>query len=146
MVLADVDEQRLHAAATELAGFGLPVDVAVCDITDRGSVDDLIARADADGDLRAVVHTAGVSPQMGSPERILRINAVGTLNITEASLAVARPSFALVNVASIAGYLYPKFLLPKRIYRLALTDSTRFAHKLAATGNRGPKGSRPGSA
>jgi NAD(P)-dependent dehydrogenase (short-subunit alcohol dehydrogenase family) len=133
VVIADVDQQRLDAAVAELTGLGIDAEATVCDITDRASVDALIARGNESGELRAVVHTAGVSPLMGSPELIIRINALGTINITEAALAMATEGFALVNVASIAGHMTPKFLLPTRTYRLALTDAQRFTAKLSKT-------------
>ncbi|MCM3882319.1 SDR family oxidoreductase [Frankia sp. R82] len=147
VVLADLDQQRLDAAVAELAQLGFDADGVVCDITDRSSVDALFARAQAGGELRAVVHAAGVSPQMGSPEFIVRINAVGTIHLTEAALAVASPGFALVNVASLAGHTLPKLLVPTRAYRLALTgDTTRLVSKLTAAAKRGPKSQRAGLA
>jgi NAD(P)-dependent dehydrogenase (short-subunit alcohol dehydrogenase family) len=137
IVIADVDQQRLDAAVAELTGLGIDAEARVCDITDRASVDSLIARANESGKLRAVVHTAGVSPLMGSPDLIVRVNALGTVNIAEAALAVATPGFALVNVASIAGHMLPSFLVPKRTFRLALTDAARFAGKLSRSARKG---------
>lgn len=146
VVIADVNQERLDAAVAELGALGITAEAVVCDITDRTSVDALVARANATGELRAVVHTAGVSPLMGKPELIVRINALGTINVTEASLAVATAGFALVNLASIAGHLVPGVLLPKRTFRLALTDSQRFVQKLTASVNRGKQAGRAGTA
>jgi NAD(P)-dependent dehydrogenase (short-subunit alcohol dehydrogenase family) len=146
VVIADLDERRLDAAAAGLEGLGIEAEAKVCDITDRASVDSLIAHANEHGGLRAVIHTAGVSPLMGSPELIIRINALGTVNITEASLAAATPGFALVNVASIAGHLYPKIMLPRRTFRLALTDAVRFTAKLTQSAKRGSEARRSGNA
>ncbi|ONH23070.1 oxidoreductase [Pseudofrankia asymbiotica] len=146
VVISDVNQQRLDEAVTELAALGIDADAVPCDITDRSSVDALLARASEPGPVTAVVHTAGVSPQMGSAETIMRINALGTVHVTEASLAVADEGFALVNVASIAGHMLPGFLIPRRAYRLALTDLEKFARKMTAAASRGPKAMRPGSA
>lgn len=74
------------------------------------------------------MHAAGVSPQMGSARKIMEINALGTVHITEAFHGIAAEGLALVHVASIAGHMMPRFLAPKRTYALASTDVDRFAH------------------
>ncbi len=98
------------------------------------------------GTVRAVVHSAGVSPQMGNAEQIIRINALGTVNVTQAALAIAGEGFALVNVASIAGHMTPKLLTPTRSFRLALTDLPRFVRKLTSAAKLTPKSMHSGSA
>jgi NAD(P)-dependent dehydrogenase (short-subunit alcohol dehydrogenase family) len=146
VVLADVDQGRLDAAVAELAALGITAEAVVSDITDRASVDAVVLAANRTGELRAVVHTAGVSPQMGGPEFIARINALGTINVAEAALAVATEGFALVNVASIAGHTAPGILVSKRRNRLARTDPARLVRKLAAAANLAPKALRSGIA
>ncbi|WP_067899547.1 SDR family oxidoreductase [Nocardia vaccinii] len=146
VIIADVDKQRLDAAVADLNGSGIEAEAVVCDITNRASVEDLFVMAGELGTVRAVVHTAGASPQMGSAEKIVRINAVGTVLVVEAALALASEGFALVNVASIAGHMTPRILVPKRTYKLALTDAERFERGLTAAANRGPKAARPGAA
>ncbi|MBL7499025.1 SDR family oxidoreductase [Frankia sp. CNm7] len=146
VIISDVNQERLDEAVTELKTLDVDADGVRCDITDRQSVDALFARAGEAGEVAAVVHTAGVSPQMGSAETIVRINALGTVHVTEAALAIADAGFALVNVASIAGHMVPGFIVPKRAYRLALTDHATFTRKLTAAASRGPASMRPGSA
>lgn len=146
IVLADLNQSRLDTAVAELTTLGIEAEAAVCDITDRAAVNALVARANAQGTLRAVVHTAGVSPMMGSPEFIVRINALGTVNIVNAALDVATEGFAVVNVASLAAHTAPKILISKRTNRLAFTDPERLVTKLAAAASRSPKGLRSGLA
>ncbi len=146
LVIADVNAERLDAAVTELAATGADVVAVPTDITDRASVAALFAAAADGGTVRAVVHTAGLSPQMGSPEAIIAVNALGTVLVTEAALRAARDGFALVSVASIAGHMTPGFLLPRRSYRFALTDPERLTARLVAAANRGPARMRTGSA
>ncbi|MEU4770121.1 SDR family oxidoreductase [Actinosynnema sp. NPDC023794] len=82
IVLADLDRTRLDDAARELAMAGVEALGVVCDITDKASVEQLFQRAESEGShVRAVVHAAGISPHMGTAERIARINATGTVNI-----------------------------------------------------------------
>ncbi|WP_199725722.1 SDR family NAD(P)-dependent oxidoreductase [Nocardiopsis sp. Huas11] len=120
IVLADLDRARLDDAVSELATSGVEAIGVVCDITDQASVERLFQRAESEeSHVRAVVHAAGVSPHMGTAERIARINATGTVNIARAFLARAADGDALVNVASTAGHSLPKPLIPLRAFRLA---------------------------
>ncbi|MCO1574291.1 SDR family oxidoreductase [Crossiella sp. SN42] len=120
IVLADLDQTRLDDAVRELTTAGVDASGVVCDITDKASVEQLFQRAEAAGSrVRAVVHAAGISPHMGSAERIARINATGTVHIARAFLARAADGDALVNVASTAGHSIPQFLARLRAFRLA---------------------------
>lgn len=89
-------------------------------MTDRESVRQLIEQAQALGTITSVIHTAGVSPSMGSAEMVLRINALGTINISSAFCEIADSGAALVNVASVAGHQLPSLLAPRRRYRRAM--------------------------
>jgi len=120
IVLADLDRTRLDDAVRELTTAGVDTGGVVCDITDKASVEQLFQSAEAAGNhVRAVVHAAGISPHMGTAERIARINATGTVNIARAFLSRAANGDALVNVASTAGHSIPTILVPFRAFRLA---------------------------
>lgn len=127
IVLADLDQGRIDTAVAELAALDIDATGFVCDITDRSSVDTLFASAEDGGHhVRAVVHTAGISPQMGAPGKIARINGIGTVNVAQAFLSRAAEGDALVNVASTAGHGLPKVLIPFRKFPLAQTDPAAF--------------------
>src|SRR5690606_19954510 len=146
VVLSDVVETKLEQAAQTLREQGIDVTPIRCDITDRGAVESLFEQAATLGRIGSVVHAAGVSPQMGAADFIVRINAVGTVHITQAALQVATPGFALVNVASIAGHLLPRVALPQRVFKRALTDVEGFEEKLIGAASRLPKAMRAGQA
>lgn len=127
VVLADLGQERIDAAIAELASLGIEAIGEVTDITDRAAIDRLLDVAAAgDHHVRAVVHTAGISPQMGSAEKVAHINASGTVNIARAFLARATEGDVLVNVASFAGHGLPGVLVPQRAFLLAETDPARF--------------------
>ena len=146
VLLADLEQDRLDAAVAHLADRGVEAASAVCDITDRGSVEAAFGRARELGQLRAVVHTAGVSPLMGDAGHIVRINALGTVHVTEAALAGAVPGSALVNVSSIAGHLLPSALRPVPVFRRALGDPDRLVSGLTRIAALAPGGNGPGAA
>ena len=127
IVLADLDQGHLDDAVAALTKLGVEAAAYVCDITDRASVDQLFDSAAAGGHhVRAVVHTAGISPQMGAPGKVARINAIGTVNVDQAFLARVLEGDAIVNVASVAGHGLPKFLTPSRSFPLAETNPEAF--------------------
>lgn len=130
VVIGDVNRERLQAAKGSLEASGVSTDSAVCDITDRESVDQMMSIATSAGRVSSVVHTAGISPQMGDPAKILRINALGTVNVTDASYVIAEEGFALVNVASMAAYMFPHWLAPARAYRYATSNPDVFLRKV----------------
>lgn len=144
VVIADLGADRLEAAVDELSADGVSVIARECDVTSRVAVDELFATAVDAGRPRCVVHAAGISPQMAAAEPIIRVNALGTVHIGNASLAVASDGFALVNVASFAAHTSPGFLQPRRTFGRWSTDPegmvaklTRLATRLPATAQSG---------
>lgn len=146
VVVADLEREPLDAAVSELRDAGVDATGVVCDVADRATVANLFARAGQVGRVGAVVHSAGVSPRMGSPEMILRVNALGTVHVTESAFGVAEDGFALVNVASMAGHLLPRLLEPTRAYKLALTDPEAGVARMVSAARRGPRSLHTGSA
>lgn len=132
IVLADLNQGRIDQAVSDLAELDIDATGFVCDITDRPSVNRLFEDAEKGGHhVRSVVHTAGISPQMGTPDRIARINGLGTVNIAQAFLERAGEGDCLVNVASTAGHGLPKLLIPFRGFPLAQTDPAAFERLIA---------------
>lgn len=129
VLICDVRQDRLDAAMASLRDEGVSCDAARCDITERASVDALLQQAAQLGRITSVVHTAGLSPQMAAPEAIMKVNALGTVNVVAACLPHASEGFALVNVASMAAYMMPSLLCPTRAYPLALTDADKFLRR-----------------
>lgn len=146
VLVVDVDEPRLDRASARLAALGLRHDTLRCDITDRSAVGEAAARAQRLGTVATVVHTAGLSPHMGDAASIIRVNALGTVHVTEAFLPLAHPGLSIVNVASSAGHLPGPFPVPHRAYRLARTDPDRFVERLVARCHLVPERLRPGIA
>jgi NAD(P)-dependent dehydrogenase (short-subunit alcohol dehydrogenase family) len=143
VLICDVSQDRLDAAQRELGAAGINCAATICDITDRESVGQLVEQAQQLGTVTSVVHTAGVSPSMGSADMILRINAVGTVLINSAFYNIASEGMALVNVASVAGHQLPAIVSPKRRYKRSLSDTERFHTELLAICNLMPPAMRP---
>jgi NAD(P)-dependent dehydrogenase (short-subunit alcohol dehydrogenase family) len=66
LVLADFDEAKLGGVAREFEGDGFTVTGQRVDVSDRASVDALVDEVRGLGQLRTLVHTAGLSPTQAS--------------------------------------------------------------------------------
>jgi NAD(P)-dependent dehydrogenase (short-subunit alcohol dehydrogenase family) len=146
VVLADVRQDRLDAAAVTLKGLGIDATVVNCDVTDRDAVTDLFAVANDLGTLASAIHTVGVSPSMGPADYVMRTNAVGTVNVNEAFHATAGEGAVIVNVASMAAHLIPAEFVPAEHFPLALNDSDSFFSAMVAACDGIPEDARSGFA
>lgn len=109
LLLADVSEERLQTAVEELAAEGITdVSSQVVDITNEQQVEALAAAAASLGELGAIVHTAGLSPTMGSGRRVMEVNMVGTGLILKAFLPLAIPGSVAVCISSMSAYMTPR--------------------------------------
>jgi NAD(P)-dependent dehydrogenase (short-subunit alcohol dehydrogenase family) len=104
LLLTDVDASALDQVVDVLRDEGLAASALVCDITAPSDVAALAERARAIGSLRALVHTAGLSPMMGDGRKVLSVDLVGTARLLESFLPMVRAGTAVVCISSIAGY------------------------------------------
>lgn len=104
LVLADLRAPQLAEAREELDATGHQAQTIECDVTSPGDVAGLAAAVAELGGLRALVHTAGVSPKMAEGRRVLEVDLVGTARVLEACVPLALPGSAAVCIGSIAGY------------------------------------------
>ncbi|WP_081665189.1 SDR family oxidoreductase [Mycobacterium sp. UM_CSW] len=146
LVLCDVRQDRLNAAAATLEGLGMTPTAVNCDVTDRGAVDALLDTATNLGTLASVIHTAGVSPSMGAADYVMRTNAVGTLNVNEAFYANAGEGAVIVNVASMAAHVLPAEIVPAQKFPLALEDPEAFMGAMLTACDIAPEDVRSGIA
>ena len=114
---------KLESALQELTALGIEAEAYPCDASDRESVKKLAAYAAAQGNVKTVVHAAGVSPHMAGGEKIFTINAIGTINIDEELGAVMQSGGVILNVASMSAYMLPNASQMVPLYKLGLTSS-----------------------
>lgn len=67
---------------------------------------------------------------MAPPEKILRVNALGTVYVNEEFSARMKEGGVIVDIASNSAYILPKFLIREKTYRLADTDENAFLKKI----------------
>jgi NAD(P)-dependent dehydrogenase (short-subunit alcohol dehydrogenase family) len=107
VLLADLRQDHADAAAKTLSDAGFEATATTVDVSDRASVEALIAKARGMGDLHGLVHAAGVSPSQASPETILKVDLYGTALVLEAFGEVIAESGAGVVIASQSGHRLP---------------------------------------
>ena len=136
-MLAGVRRQESMAVVAEHCD-GLDVEPVRLDVTDQTSIDDLVARALADGGIDVLVNNAGIGA-IGSfeetPEEVYRAvfdtNVFGVIAMMRAVLPPMRAAGGgtIVNVGSIVGRVAPPFQpyysATKHAVE-ALTDSVHF--------------------
>ena len=107
ILLADLNEDTLDAAAHVLEDFGYAVNTQRVDIASRASVHALADKAAQLGPVVQVVNTAGLSPVQASPEAILAVDLVGTALFLEEFGAVVAEGGAGIVISSMAGHMMP---------------------------------------
>jgi NAD(P)-dependent dehydrogenase (short-subunit alcohol dehydrogenase family) len=99
----------VDALAKQLRADGYEATPVVVDVSARESVAALATKAEELGDVRSVVHTAGLSPEQASADAILAVDLLGVALVLEEFAEVIAPGGAGVVIASMAGHLYPDF-------------------------------------
>lgn len=83
LILCDVNAQSLEMLAAPLRKSGATVEIIAGDIADLAFPAQILS-ALGDRAIAALVHTAGISPVMGSAERILAVNLDATVRLVDA--------------------------------------------------------------
>lgn len=107
IVLADINQHGLEAAANGLSADGHHVLTQQVDVTSRASVAAVADVAASAGRVAAVVHTAGLSPQQASAEKVLAVDLLGVALTLDEFGRVIEPGGAGVVIASMAAHMQP---------------------------------------
>lgn len=137
---------KLEGAIQELRGLGIDAEAFPCDASDRASVQALAKHAAEAGNVKAVIHAAGMSPRMGSGEVIFTVNAMSTIYVNEEFSKVMGPGSCILNVASMSAYMFPDDRIPSGEYKTSLTDPEQFKAKILAMIGTLPAEAAPGMA
>ena len=142
VILVGRTAAKLENAVNELKEEGIEAEAFAADVGNHQSIQKLAAHAAKLGNIRALIHAAGLSPHMGDAELIMRGNALGTIYMNEAFYEVMGAGACIINVSSMSAYLTPKFIMPTRLYKYAMTDNQVFMRKMMTRINMMPKSQR----
>lgn len=126
---------KLERAIGELKELGYTAYACACDTSVRSRVKELAEYAAETGTVKNVINAAGMSPNMADPEKLLRVNALGTVYINQEFSKVMQPGSAIVDISSNSAYVLPKFLISHKTYALAETNEEQFIQKCIKKSN-----------
>ena len=135
IVLAGRTVAKFEKAVNELKELGFEAYAYACDTSDRNSVKALAEFAASLGEIKNVINSAGLSPAMAGQDKILRVNALGTVYINQEFSKLMKEGSVIVDVSSNSAYILPSFIINKKIYALAETDEELFVQKLIKKSN-----------
>jgi NAD(P)-dependent dehydrogenase (short-subunit alcohol dehydrogenase family) len=122
VLLADFNDKVLSAAADEMRTASYNVETQTVDVSSRASVTALVEKATSLGSVQQVVNTAGLSPNMAPPERVLAVDLYGSAMVFEAFGEVIAEGGAGLIISSMAGHMLPP-LTPEQNKALAFTPA-----------------------
>ncbi|PVZ84947.1 short-chain dehydrogenase [Serratia sp. S1B] len=83
ILLADVNPENAETTKNILARAGFQVSTAVVDVSSRQSIQDLTCMACNLGEIKGIIHTAGLSPSQAKPQDIIKVDLYGTAVVFE---------------------------------------------------------------
>ncbi|MFC4113112.1 SDR family oxidoreductase [Nonomuraea zeae] len=109
VLAADFNKELLESVTAGLREEGYEVTPVPVDVSSRESVAALAEQAAALGEVRTVVHTAGLSPVQAPVPAILAVDLLGVALVLEEFGKVVAPGGAGLVIASMAGHFQPPF-------------------------------------
>lgn len=100
ILLADIKAESAQSAEEILSRAGFTVSTAVVDVSSRQSVQELVHTATELGEVKGVIHTAGLSPSQAKAQDILRVDLYGTAVVFEEFGKVIAPGGSTVVIGS----------------------------------------------
>ena len=137
---------KLEGAIQELRELGISAEAFPCDVSERKSVEKLAQHASKLGRIKTVIHAAGMSPNMGDAETIMRVNALGTIHVNEVFYQYMEQGSCVIDVSSMSGYMIPNLIIPINKYHLSRENQKLFFSKMMKRVNLFPKKHRSGLA
>lgn len=83
ILLADIKTENAQQAENTLSRAGFEVSTTTVDVSSRQSVQALVKSACALGEIKGVIHTAGLSPSQAKAQDLLRVDLYGTAVLFE---------------------------------------------------------------
>ena len=123
---------KLEKAVKELESLGYEAYAKTCDTSVREQVRELAEYAASLGEIKNVINSAGLSPAMAEPEKLMRVNALGTVYINDQFSKLMNAGSVIVDVSSNSAYILPDFLASKKTFALADKNEDKLLKKVLA--------------
>ena len=127
---------KLEKAVKELESLGYEAYAKTCDTSNRMQVRELAQYAATLGEIKNVINSAGLSPAMAEPEKLIRVNALGTVYVNEEFSKLMKAGSVIVDVSSNSAYILPSIVVNKKVFALADKDEELFVKKILSLPNK----------
>lgn len=104
IIVGDKKIENAQAISEIMNNAGYDVEPVEMDLSSRDSILNLIAKAQAYGEIKMLVNAAGVSPSQAPIEKILRVDLYGTAVLLEEVGKVIAPGGVGVTISSQSGH------------------------------------------
>lgn len=118
LILTDYSQEMVDKSVDLLNKEGFNARGIACDITSKADVDKLKSYVSQQGELKALVHTAGVSGTVKDLKKVYNIDLIGTDLLVDAFYGLATEGTAIVLMASMMAHTVP----PSKEYDFALEN------------------------
>lgn len=118
LIVTDYSQEQIDKTVEILSKEGFDVKGIPCDITDKKDVEKLTQFVAAQGTLKALVHTAGVSGTVTDLKKVFTIDLVATELLVDAFYELAEQGSAAILLSSMMAHAVP----PNNDYDDALTN------------------------
>lgn len=107
VLLGDISEKTLKQVAERMRTNGYDVETFAVDACDPVSVRQFAQKAASLGAVKYFILTAGASPNQASPEKIIKLDLIGTSYAVDIFGEVIAQGGAGLVISSMAGYMQP---------------------------------------
>ncbi|MBO7681453.1 MAG: SDR family NAD(P)-dependent oxidoreductase, partial [Clostridia bacterium] len=107
VIISGRTESKLEKACADLKAAGVEAIYKTCDTSSRESVAALAKFASEQGVIKQVINCAGMSPSMTNGEKLLKINALGTVYVNQEFAKYMDKGSVICDVASNSAYSLP---------------------------------------
>lgn len=118
LIISDYSREMVNSTVKSLQKEGINAKGIACDITNEEDVDKLKNFVSSEGELKALIHTAGVSGTVKDLWKVYQIDLVGTDMLIDAFYELATKNSVAVLLSSMMAYTVP----PNDIYDRALEN------------------------
>ncbi len=108
IIMGDKKKENAETITDILNSAGFDAEPVEMDISDRASIQKLIARAQEYGEIKMLVNGAGVSPSQAPIEAILKVDLYGTAVLLEEVGKVIAEGGVGVTISSQSGFRMPQ--------------------------------------
>ena len=121
IILGDKNINNANAIADIMNKAGFDAESVEMDLSSRESIQMMIKKALAYGEIKMLVNGGGVSPSQASVEAVLKVDLYGTAVLLEEVGKVITKGGAGVTISSQSGFRMPA-LTSEQDRKLAMTD------------------------